>query len=105
MTWADALGPVDSIKYLEHQSTTRVAALTAVERHLKYSEVAKKGDYVCGETFTYADMVLYQILHDEQLVQEGCAGLKKYPRLKKLVGAVEKRPNVEAFLQSPRYRG
>lgn len=52
-------------------------------------------------------MVLYQILHDEELVQQGRQGLKKdqHPRLAKLVDAVEGRPNVEGFLKSERYKG
>ena len=54
---------------------------------------------------TYADLVLFQVLHDENLTQEGRKGLKDYPRLAKLVEAVEARPNVKAFFQSDRYLG
>ena len=50
-------------------------------------------------------MVIYQICHDENLVQDGRKGLKEYPRLTQLVDAVESRPNVKAFLQSERYLG
>lgn len=60
---------------------------------------------MASNTFTYADMVLYQILHDESLTQDGRKGLKDYPRLVKLVDAVEERPNVKKFLGSERYQG
>lgn len=50
-------------------------------------------------------MVIYQVLHDENLTQEGRKGLQDYPRLKQLVDAVETRPNVKAFLESDRYLG
>lgn len=52
-----------------------------------------------------ADLVIYQIAHDEQLTVDGRKGLKDYPRLVKLVDAVEERPNVKKFLQSDRYKG
>ena len=76
-----------------------------METHLSASPVSIRGPFVVGNTFTYSDMVLYQILHDEKLTQEGRKGLKDYPRLMKLVDAVEQRPNIMAFLQSKRYRG
>lgn len=63
------------------------------------------GPYVTGKDITYADLVLYQICHDEGLTQEGRNGLKGYPKLVELVDAVEARPNVKAFLQSDRYLG
>lgn len=58
-----------------------------------------------GNTITYADLVIYQICHDENLTQDGRAGLNEYPRLTELVDAVEARPNVQAFLKSDRYKG
>lgn len=63
------------------------------------------GPYVTGKDITYADLVLYQICHDEGLTQEGRNGLKDYPKLAELVDAVEARPNVKTFLQSDRYLG
>ena len=54
---------------------------------------------------TYADMVLYQVCHDEGLTHEGRKGLKDHPRLVELVDAMEERPNIKAFLQSDRYLG
>jgi glutathione S-transferase len=63
------------------------------------------GPYIIGKNITYADMVLYQILHDENLTQDGRKGIKDYPRLVQLVDAVESRPNIKAFLQSDRYLG
>ena len=92
-------------EYAEHQRTVRPTFLNALETHLKTHELSKSGPYVTGENITYADMVLYQVCHDEGLTQEGRKGLKDYPRLVGLVDAMEKRPNIKAFLQSDRYFG
>jgi glutathione S-transferase len=92
--------------YPEHCKTTRPRFMQALETHLKTHDLSKSGPYVIGKNITYADMVLYQILHDENLTQEGRKGIKNdYPRLTQLVDAVESRPNVKAFLESDRYRG
>ena len=79
--------------------------LKALETHLKTHDLSTTGPYIIGKNITYADMVLYQILHDESLTLEGRNGLKDYPRLVELVDAVEARPNVKAFLESDRYLG
>ncbi|KAL8832730.1 MAG: hypothetical protein Q9191_000067 [Dirinaria sp. TL-2023a] len=91
--------------YAVHQDTARNHYLKAMETHLSTSQISIRGPFVVGNTFTYSDIVLYQILHDENLTQEGRKGLKGYQRLIKLVDAVEQRPNITAFLQSKRYRG
>lgn len=91
--------------YPEHQKTARPRFLKALETHLKTHDLSTSGPYITGKNVTYADMVLYQICHDENLTQEGRKGLKDYPRLVELVDAVEARPNVKAFLQSDRYLG
>jgi hypothetical protein len=49
-------------------------------------------------------MVLFQVLHDENLIQDGKAGLKEYPRLAQLVEAVQARPNIK-FFESDAYKG
>ena len=91
--------------YPEHQRTVRPRFLQALETHLKTHDLSASGPYITGKNITYADMVLYQICHDENLVQEGRKGLMDCPRLAELVNAVEERPNVKAFLQSDRYLG
>lgn len=91
--------------YAEHQRTDRKRYLNSMETHLKAHHLSQQGPYVIGNEITYADMVLYQIMHDESLTQDGRAGLKEYPRLTKLVDAVEARPNIKAFLGSDRYKG
>ncbi|KAF2706543.1 glutathione S-transferase [Pleomassaria siparia CBS 279.74] len=91
--------------YPEHCKTVRPNFLRAINTHLESSDVASAGPYVCGNTFTYADMVLYQILHDENLVQEGRAGLKGQERLAKVVDAVEGRERIKKWLGSERYLG
>lgn len=91
--------------YPEHQKGNRANFLKALNQHLSSHDLSQSGPFVIGNTVTYADLVIYQICHDEQLVQDGRAGLKEYPRLAKLVDAVESRPNVQKFLQSDRYLG
>lgn len=97
--------PHQSETYPEHQKTTRAHYLSALETHLKSNELSQKGPYVIGKEITYADMVIYQICHDENLTQDGRKGLKEYPRLMKLVDALEGRENVKEFLASDRYLG
>lgn len=92
-------------EYGKHKQTVRPGYLKALETHLKTHDLSTSGPYVIGKNITYADMVLYQVCHDEQLTQEGRMGLKDYPRLAELVDAVEARPNVKAFLHSDRYFG
>ena len=91
--------------YPEHQKTVRPRVLKALETHLKTHELSKSGPYITGKNITYADLVLYQICHDEGLTQGERKGLKDYPRLVALVDGVEERPNIKAFLQSDRYLG
>ena len=91
--------------YPEHCKKVRPRFLQGMETHLKTHDLSKTGPYILGENVTYADFVIYQILHDENLTKDGSVGLKDYPRLTQLLDAVESRPNIEAFLQSDRYRG
>lgn len=97
--------PNKSETYPEHQKTTRAHYLSALETHLKSNGLSQQGPYVIGKEITYADMVIYQICHDENLTQDGRKGLKDYPRLTKLVDALEGRENVKNFLESDRYLG
>ena len=91
--------------YPEHQKGNRANFLKALNQHLSSHESSQSGPFVIGEKVTYADLVIYQICHDEQLTQNGRAGLKDYPRLAKLVDGVESRPNIKKFLESDRYLG
>ncbi|KAI4278233.1 MAG: hypothetical protein LQ337_001174 [Flavoplaca oasis] len=91
--------------YPKHQQTARKGFLEAFQKHLTSHELSKQGPYVIGKPFTYADMVIYQVLHDENLTQDGMKGLQEYPRLKQLAEEVEGRSNVKAFKDSDRYLG
>lgn len=91
--------------YPEHCEKVRPRFLQGLETHLKTHDVSRTGPYVVSKSVTYADFVIYQVLHDEGLTQDGRKGMKEYPRLIQLVDAVESRPNVKAFLQSDRYLG
>lgn len=69
------------------------------------SPTAVEGPFILGSTITYVDLVLYQILHDEDLTQKERKGLERYPALGRLVEAVEAREGVRRYLGSKRYRG
>ncbi len=91
--------------YPAHQSGDRDRFLSALETHLTTSDLSRRGPFVIGKEVTYADLVIYQVCHDENLTQDGAKGLKDYPRLKQMVEAVEGREGVGAFLRSERYLG
>lgn len=79
--------------------------MNGLERQLNTNPLSSGGKgFVLGDRITYADLVIYQICHDE-LKGDGWKVLNDYPRLKKLVDAVEARPNVKKFLESKRYLG
>ncbi|KAL9576668.1 MAG: hypothetical protein Q9212_006913, partial [Teloschistes hypoglaucus] len=86
--------------YPKHQETDRNRFLKALETHLSSHDLSRQGPYVIGEKVTYADLVIYQVMHDENLTQDERKGLQEYPRLKQLVDAFEDRPNVKKFLES-----
>lgn len=91
--------------YPKHCNGDRAHYLKAIETHLKGSDLSQRGPFIIGNDFTYADMVLFQVLHDENLIQDGRAGLKDYPRLAQLVEAVQARPNIRKFFESDAYLG
>ena len=79
--------------------------MEAIEANLAANELSQQGPFVIGKTVTYADFVLYQICHDEGLTKDGRKKMQEFPRLIKLVDAMEARPNIKTFLQSDRYLG
>lgn len=93
------------VEYPEHCKTTRVNFLKGLDKQLQSHDLSNSGPFVIGKEITYADMVIYQVCHDEGLTKDGRKGLQEYKRLIKLVDAVESRPNVKKFLQSDRYLG
>lgn len=66
---------------------------------------AAKGPFVLGERITYADFVIYQVMHDEGLTKDPTGVLSEFPKLTALVESVEARPNVKAYMESDRYLG
>lgn len=91
--------------YEKYTQDARPEWLKALNEQLSSNSLSTSGPYVIGNTVTYADLVAYQIMHDEGLTKNGRAGLQNYSRLIQLVDAIEERPNVKAFLASDRYRG
>ncbi|KAF2120496.1 glutathione S-transferase-like protein [Lophiotrema nucula] len=97
--------PNKDTTYPEHCKTCRPDFLKAINTHLMNNDLSQSGPFIIGDTFTNADIVLYQILHDENLVQEERKGLVEYERLRTLVDGVEGREGVRNFLGSERYLG
>jgi len=93
------------VDYPEHCKTSRVNFLKGLDTQLQSHDLSNSGPFVIGNEITYADMVIYQVCHDEGLTKDGRKGLQEYKRLVKLVDGVENRPNVKKFLQSDRYLG
>lgn len=52
---------------------------------MKGSDISRRGPFVAGKEITYADLVLFQLLHDENLIQDSRKGLQEFPRLVQLV--------------------
>lgn len=92
-------------KYPEHCEGYREDILKAMELHLSSNDFSRDGKFLLGEKITYADFVLYQILHDEGLTKDEQKGLQEYPRLRRLMETMEERENVKKFLESDRYLG
>ncbi|KAF1984713.1 hypothetical protein K402DRAFT_395413 [Aulographum hederae CBS 113979] len=97
--------PDSETRYPEHKAGNRARFLKALNTHLRRGEHAQGGPFVLGKKITYADLVIYQICHDEQLTQDGKGGLREYRRLVQLLDAVETRPNIARFMTSDRYLG
>lgn len=92
-------------RYPEYCKGKRVDYMRGLEQQLSSNALSSGGKgFVLSDRITYADLVIYQICHDE-LKGDGWQVLKDYPRLKKLVDTVEARPNVKKFLESERYLG
>lgn len=72
---------------------------------MKGSDIPRRGPFVAGTEITYADLVLFQVLHDENLIKDDRKELKEYSRLVRLVDAVKNRPNVKKFFNSDAYLG
>ncbi|GAW22249.1 hypothetical protein ANO14919_117850 [Xylariales sp. No.14919] len=78
-------------------------------KHLGYWEkvlTSSEGPWLLGESFTYADLVLFQCLDGVQFAFPKAMGQAKqsgkYDRVFQLWGAVKTRPNIAAYLSSER---
>jgi glutathione S-transferase len=91
--------------YSKHCKDKRPTFLQGLEKQLNSHDASLSDPYVVGNAITYEDLVLFQICHDENLIQDDRAGSKGYPRLVKLIDAVDSRPKIKAFMESSRYQG
>ena len=87
--FVDAFLSGDKANREKHKETTRKQFLNGLEKQLSSHKLSLQGPYVICNDITYGDLVMYQICYDEQLLANGCAGLKSSPRLAKMCQAIE----------------
>lgn len=98
-TSTDGIGPKGNQAEIEnHKSFTVPKYASALNTHLSTNPLSSNGPFVLGKELTYADLVIFQVVHDE----DG-AGLDGNPRLNELVQAVKARPRIAEYLKSDRY--
>ncbi|KAM0754679.1 glutathione S-transferase [Meredithblackwellia eburnea MCA 4105] len=94
----------DANPFKRHKSYTLQRFVKAIDRTLAGSEYASAGPFVLGDRLTYADLVVFQIYHDEREIGGGLDQLDaEAPRVKKLVDAVANRPRIKEYFASDRY--
>ncbi|KAK9765489.1 hypothetical protein K7432_006142 [Basidiobolus ranarum] len=86
-SWAAGLqSPKDRAQHVENELP---GYLDIVEKLLGKHE----GPFALNDNFTYADIMIYQIVHDEEILGK----LERYPHLKQLQEAVEARPRLVQY--------
>jgi len=96
------LGPnEDKGPFKNHKDYILNKYVQGIEGRLKTGEFGSDGPFVLGKELTYADLVIFQIYHDEREV--GGIDLSNAPHVEKLVKAVSDRPNIKAYFASDRY--
>ncbi|KAF8608258.1 glutathione S-transferase-like protein [Ceratobasidium sp. AG-I] len=98
-TSKDGMGARGDEKEMEyHKSFTVPKYASALNTHLSTNPLSSGGPFVLGNEITYADIVIFQIAHDDDWT-----GLDGNPRLNELVQAVKARPRVAEYMKSDRY--
>lgn len=95
----------DASPFAFHKSFNLPKYVKAIEAHLTKSPYLAKGPFILGSDISYADIVLFQICHDEREVGDGITVLLDTiaPNLKALLAGVCARPNIAAYFASDRY--
>ncbi|MCJ1308199.1 hypothetical protein MMC25_001852 [Agyrium rufum] len=86
----------------DHKELVQKKFLPALEIHLSTNELSKKGPFILSDRMTYADLVLFINLHDEELIKDRLAD---FPRVKQLTEGIQTRSKLEAYFKSDRYLG
>ncbi|KAF8608248.1 glutathione S-transferase-like protein [Ceratobasidium sp. AG-I] len=98
-TSADGVGARGDEKEAEyHKNFTVQKYASALNTHLSTNPLSSGGPFVLGNEITYADIVIFQVAHDEDW-----AGLDGNPRLNELIQGVKARPRVAEYMKSNRY--
>ncbi|CAE6529975.1 unnamed protein product [Rhizoctonia solani] len=87
---ADGVGASPNPENLKfHKAFTGPKFAAGLNTHLSTNPLSSGGPFVLGKDITYADLVIFQIAHDEDW-----ANLEDNPRLNELVQAVKARPRL-----------
>jgi glutathione S-transferase len=92
------LSPTKDKYYPKHCVTARPRYGKALEEHLKSNPPSQNAPFLLGNRITHADLIIYQVCHDEELGKNGRKGLQEYPLLKQFVKGVGGRPGAKKFL-------
>ena len=68
------LAPNSANELAKYRQTTRIGFPTAIKKHLESNSLSVSGPFVLTDRITYADLVIYQILRDEELTKASRQG-------------------------------
>lgn len=94
----------DATPFGKHKSFNLPKYVNAIEKHLATFSTTSGGPFILGSEISYADMVIFQIAHDEKEIGDGITALfdTVAPHFKKLYEAVSQTPNIKAYFASDR---
>ncbi|KAJ3025481.1 UNVERIFIED_CONTAM: hypothetical protein HDU68_007093 [Siphonaria sp. JEL0065] len=81
------------------KSSGDVHAAAIPRFYATFESFLRDGPFVLGSEFSYADIAVYQALHDDGSLAGVRERLDSYPRLKEFVQAFEERPRMKAYLE------
>ncbi|CAF1432543.1 unnamed protein product, partial [Didymodactylos carnosus] len=92
--FAKAYFAEDKTEFEEHLKKDVPKYLVVFEKHLK----KYGGPFFIGKEITYADFMLWQVIHDDGLLKGN--GLDGYPLMQMHANALMKRPNIKKYFAS-----
>lgn len=103
----DVHHPISTTLYFEQQQAAAVSASEQFRTHrmpawLNYFDAARQGEWLLGDTLSYADLLLFQLLDGLQYAFPRASARLTPSSLRGLHGRVKTLPRVAAYLASPR---